>query len=303
MKNWKIMVLTVLIIWAISFLLSNFFKDFSDIKLGNKIAVIPIYGEITLTGTGNFFDLSGTSSNNILDAIQKAEQDPSIKGILLEINSPGGTVVASEEIADAVKKAKKPVVSWIREEGASGAYWIASSSDKIVANPLSITGSIGVLASYLEFSGLLQKYGVTYEQLTAGSYKDLGTPFKKLNETEKNFLQEKINKVHDYFINQVAENRNLSKEQTEKVSNGAFYLGLEAKDLGLVDILGNKDDAVNELKKMANIKDASLVVYQKKLSFFDVLANVAAFNSFYIGKGISYGISEKLNSNSIDIKT
>lgn len=302
MKKWKTILLVILIIWVISFLLSNSFKDFSNVNIGNKIAIIPIYGEITLSGSDGFFGFAGTSSNNILDSIKKAEDNPSIKGIILEINSPGGTVVASEEIANAVKKAKKPIVSWIREEGASGAYWIASSSDKIVADPLSVTGSIGVLGSYLEFADLFEKYGIKYQRLTAGKYKDVGSPFKELSDEEKDFLQNKLNKIHQYFINQIAENRKLSTEKVKEIASGAFYFGIEAQELGLIDILGSKEEAIDEVKKLANIKEAYLVTYQKKRTILDLISSVMAFNSFYIGKGISYGFYDRIKYDSNNFK-
>ena len=107
----------------------------------------------------------------------------------MEINSPGGSAVASDEIATAVKNAKKPVISLIREVGASGGYWVASASDYIIANRMSITGSIGVISSYLEFSGLMEKYGVGYERLVAGENKDLLTPYKKLEADQKALVQ------------------------------------------------------------------------------------------------------------------
>ncbi len=302
MNKWKIVVILLIALGIISYLLSFLVNDFSTEKIGNKIAIIPIYGAITLNENSNFFDISGTSTNNIIDALKKAEEDPSIKGIILEINSPGGTVVASEEIANAVKKAKKPVVSWIREEGASGAYWIASSSKYVVADPFSITGSIGVIGSYLEFSDLMKKYGISYEQLTSGEYKDTGSPFKKLNDKEKELLQSKINKIHDYFVDEIAKNRNMEKEKVKEIANGAFYLGIEAKELGLVDELGSKDEAVNKAKELADIKDAYLVTYRRKASFFDLFSNSIAYGSFYVGKGISYGLNEQLNNNNFDFK-
>ena len=303
MGKWKTAILVIIIIWVISFLISNFFKGFSTSKIGNRIAVIQIYGPITLSQDNGFFELNSASANNILDALKKANEDPTIKGIILEINSPGGTVVASEEIANAVKKTKKPKVAWIREEGASGAYWIASSTDKIVADPLSVTGSIGVIGSYLEFAGLMEKYGLKYEQLTSGKYKDTGSPFKTLSDDEKTFLQNKINKIHDFFIDQVSKNRNIPRHKIEEIANGAFYLGIEAKDLGLIDILGGKDEAIGEVKKLANIKDAYLVTYQRKPSFLDFFSRIIAYSSFYVGQGFSYGTNDLINNNNIDFKT
>ena len=171
----KIIVWTLVILFTLSYSLSKVW----DIKeTTNQIVIIPITGTITTELTSSLMQQKETSSTAILNYLDLAQRNPNIKGVLLEINSPGGTVVASKEIADKVKQMNKPVVSYIREIGTSGAYWIASSSNVIVADPLSITGSIGVIGSYLEFSQLLEKYGVTYQRLVSGSYKDTGSPFK-----------------------------------------------------------------------------------------------------------------------------
>ena len=167
---------------------------FDGSKFGN-VALIPIEGVITGSGGGSF-GASTLSSKDIVSFIEAASESNQVQVIVLEINSPGGSAVASDEIASAVKKSEKPVVAYIREVGASGGYWIASASDHIIANKMSITGSIGVISSYLEFSGLMEEYGIGYERLVAGSKKDIGTPFRKLQLDEKDLLQSKLDKIH-----------------------------------------------------------------------------------------------------------
>ncbi|MBI3883795.1 MAG: signal peptide peptidase SppA [Sphingobacteriales bacterium] len=174
--------------------------------------------------------------------------------MLFEINSPGGSAVASEEIANAVKKANKTTVAWIREIGTSGAYWVASSSGHIVANRVSITGSIGVIASYLEFPGLLEHYNITYQRLVSGKYKDIGSPFKEMTPEEKAIFQQNLDTIRDYFVSEVAKNREMSKKDVDKIANGVFYLGAQAKELGLIDELGGKDEAINYIEKKDGIK-------------------------------------------------
>ncbi len=295
MKKWKFVIVLLIILWLAAIITSNYIKEnnkpsFQD----NNIALIPISGEITSFGDSSLpFSASGASSEILVDLIKKANDDGSIKGIILEINSPGGTVVASKEIADAVKQSKKPVVAWIRELGASGAYWVASSSNWIISDPMSITGSIGVIGSYLEFEKLMQKYGITYEQLTTGKYKDTGSPFRALTNEERNLLQGKLNIIHDYFVTDVAKNRNLTKEQVDQLATGIFYLGVEAKDLGLVDGLGGKKEAEEKIKELTGLKTINLVSYQRKKSFFESLAGLSAYNSYFIGKGIGEGIIAK----------
>ena len=283
MSKFWIFFIVVIFLLVASFSLSRLLKveDFSD-----KIAVIPIKGVITSDGFEEFLTTSGASSTKITQFIKQANQDNSVKGIILEINSPGGTVVASEEIANEVKKSKKPVVSLIREVGASGAYWIASSSNKIVADPLSITGSIGVVSSYLEFSGLMEMYGVNYERLVAGEYKDTGSPFRELTKNERGLLQNKLDIIHEAFIEEVAKNRNLDKNNVKKIANGFFYLGKEAKELGLVDELGDKELAVNITKQLANIEEAKLVTYEEKIRFTELLSRLSANSFYFVGRGI-----------------
>ena len=125
--------------------------------------------------------------------IDSAKKDVRIKGVIFKINSPGGSVVGSKEIGNAIKKLGKPSVAVIREVGASGAYWVASSADVIIADELSITGSIGVISSYLQFSKIMEEYGITYERLVGGEHKDMGVPYKQLSKEEQIIMQKKIN--------------------------------------------------------------------------------------------------------------
>lgn len=289
-SKWGIVITVLLGLWLAAFAIAYLLSGKAAPVVGEgKIVFIPISGFISPDGSSNMpFGGETTSSAQIVDYLQQAKKDDNIKGVILEINSGGGTVIGSEEIANAVKevKQKKPVVAWIREAGASGAYWIASASNKIVAYPMSITGSIGVTSSYLEFTGLMDEYGIGYEELTGGDYKDAGSPFRELKQEERKMLQDKIGMIHSYFIDAIAENRKMPKEEVEKISTGMFYLGKEFYDLGLVDYLGNKELAVNVTKELAGIKEASLVKYEKKKSILDVLSRLSSQAFYYIGRGI-----------------
>ena len=261
------------------------------------IAVIPINGIITIEGNGLGFNAEGTSSSEIVSFIKKANDNSAVKAIILEINSPGGTAVASREIAEAVKNSEKPVVSLIREVGASGAYWIASASEAIVADPLSITGSIGATGSYLQFSELFEKYGVTYERLVSGEYKDTGNPFKELSEKERKLLQSKIDQIHDVFVEAVSDNRNMQKNDIEKLATGEFYLGKEALELGLVDHLGGMDFAIDITEEIAGIEESEIVRYESQKGFFDLVGGLSVYSSYFIGKGIG----SELKTSSYDV--
>ncbi|MBI2143791.1 signal peptide peptidase SppA [Candidatus Woesearchaeota archaeon] len=239
----------------------------SRLEIGQgSIALIKISG--TIASGDDLLIGRAASPDKIIGMVDAAEKDSAVKGILLEINSPGGAPVASEEIMKAVKGAKKPTVALIREVGASGAYWVASASDYIVSSPVSITGSVGVTASYLEFSGLLEKYGVGYERLVAGERKDIGTPFRNLTKEEKAILQDALAKMQGYFLETVKENRKLTDDDAvAKISTALVFLGSEAKELGLVDELGGKKEAEEWLKKQTNLTEISYVTYEKKPLF------------------------------------
>ncbi len=216
---------------------------FGGAPSNGNVAIIPLEGVI-VASTG-FPSPDVVTSDQVIDDLEDAASDDAIKAVVLLINSPGGSAVASDEVAQRVQSIEKPVVAVIREVGASGAYWIASSADEVFANRMSITGSIGVIGSYLSFGRFLDNWNVTYNRLVAGDLKDLGTPFRELTPREKQFLQAKLDLIHEDFIRAVAENRNLSVENVTAVADGRFLLGREARDVGLVDELGTLEDALD----------------------------------------------------------
>lgn len=271
-------------------------------SLSGNVALIPVDGVITGSDDSEFLFESATSSLDTVELIEKADKNPNIKAIILEINSPGGSAVASEEIAKAVKKANKTTVAWVREAGASGAYWVASSADYVVANRVSITGSIGVIASYLEFQGLFERYNVTYQRLVSGKYKDIGSPFKQMTNEERELFQQALDEIRDYFVSEVAKNRNLNKKDVDKIANGLFYLGVQAKELGLVDELGGKDEVIGYIERKEGIK-AEIVEYKKEKTLFDILSDVLGRQSFFVGKGVGSALVDKKIASGITITT
>ncbi len=266
---------------------------FDGSKYGN-VALIPIEGMITGNGVKNLGQTT-VSSKDIIKHVENANENQQVKVIVLEINSPGGSAVASDEISAAVKKSEKPVISQIREVGASGGYWIASATEQIIANRMSITGSIGVISSYIEFSDLMKEYGIGHQRMVAGKYKDIGTPLRKLKEEEEKLLQKKINRIHEYFIEEISNNRGLEKDQVKKIATGEFYLGIEALNLGLVDQLGDKETVNEYLKSKHNIEDVDYVVYQKEAGFLDILSGVFSNFFFNIGEGFGSILTKQQN--------
>jgi len=299
----KKVAIMVIIILIVSIYLLSLIVHKNKISIGEKVALIPIFGAIATESSNDILGNNAVSSTEIINLIDKAEEDRSIKAVLFEINSPGGTPVGSKEISDRIKRMKKPKIALIREVGASGAYWISSSCDEIIANDLSIVGSIGVIGSYLEFSGLLEKYNITYQRLVAGKYKDSGSPFKSMEENEKEKIQSLIDTLHTEFIKEVAKNRNMDIEKVKELATGEIFLGLECIDNGLVDYLGDKEIAKDRLKKILNTEDIGFIEYKRKTSFLESLSGLFNSQSFYIGKGIGQEILNLKTQNKIDILT
>jgi len=286
MKKIKTIITTIIMLWILSYFISLGIGKEELIREG--VAIIPIKGAILPEDSNDLFGITGMGSDTIINSLKRAMDNDGIKAVVLEINSPGGTVVASREVANYVKtlSEKKPVVAWIREVGASGAYWIASSSDYIIADELSITGSVGVISSYLEFSELLEKYGVKYERLVAGELKDVGSPYKELNDAERKLMESKLKKIQDVFLKEVSENRKLTSNQVNEIRSGFFYLGVEAKELGLVDELGGKKLAIEKAKDLGKIKDGNVVEYKPKKSLIELLEKFTNKAFFNLGRGI-----------------
>jgi len=265
-------------------------SDYSS-GVGN-VALIDIKGVLRTGSSSDIFAPEYASSTKIIKKIRDAEEDSDIQAIVLEINSPGGGAVASYEIANEIKQSKKPTVAWIREVGASGGYWIASSTDHIITNPMSVTGSIGVIGSYLEFEGLLDDYNVTYRRLVAGKYKDLGSPFKEMLPEEEVLYQKKLDLIYDYFVKDVAKNRNLSENKTIELATGIFYLGVEAKELGLVDELGGENEVKDYLEQKIGLSNVKFKKYYDKRSIWDAFGSVIQDASFNIGRGMASYFSQ-----------
>ncbi len=299
-NKWLTVIIVIAVLYLISLGISFFYGGNTE---SNTIAVIPINGPIMYGDSGSLFGGGGNADpDTIIGFINDANKNPDVKGIILDINSPGGTVLASKEIANAVKKSNKPVISVIHEVGASGAYWIASASDYIIADELSITGSIGVIGSYLEFSDLFDKYGVTYQRLVGGSYKDAGSPYKDLTPEERKLLQSKIDLIHEAFVREVATNRNMSVSDVRKSATGIFYLGSEAKDLGLIDELGNNDNALAKMKVLTNSTELNLVRYEHNPSLLDYFNVVTNANAYAFGQGFAHEMVRASANNNLEVR-
>lgn len=216
-----------------------------------------------------------TDSETINESIRKFGKDEKIKAVVLRINSPGGGVGPSQEIYQEVKRLrdKKIVVASIGAVGASGGYYIACGANKIVANPGSITGSIGVIMEFLNVKELVEKLGLKGMVVKSGPMKDVGNPLREMTKEEKMFLKKLIDNIHLQFVDAVADGRKLERSKVEVIADGRIFSGSQAKELGLVDSLGNFYDAIDISAKISGIKGEPNLVYppKKKISIIDLI--------------------------------
>lgn len=223
----------------------------------NAVGVIYISGTITSGGSGS--DLFGgltAGSNTIMAQIRKAKDDPEVKAVVIRINSPGGSAAASQEIAEEVKKlreAGKVVVTSMGDTAASGGYWIAAHTDRIVANPGTLTGSIGVITQLQNLEELYDKIGISYETFTSGPHKDMGSSARSLTDEERQIFQSMVDDIFRQFVAVVAEGRGMTEEEVLKLADGRVFTGRQALEVGLVDDLGNFHDAIDIAAQMAGL--------------------------------------------------
>ena len=232
------------------------FTPSSNLSFSAKIGVIPIEGAIM-------------DSQAITEQLKKFKKDKGIKAIILRINSPGGAVGPTQEIYREVQRTleTKKVIASLGGVAASGGYYIAAATKKIVANPGTITGSIGVIMEFVRFEELLNKIGIKLEVQKSGEFKDIGSPHRELTARDKELISALIADIQKQFVEAVASGRNLSLEKTRDIADGRIFSGAQAKELGLVDVLGNFQDAVELAKNMATIRGDVTLVYPKKSKF------------------------------------
>jgi protease-4 len=233
-----------------------------------KVLLVDLSGVISSHDQGGFLEENPNLVARIKEELTRAAEDSRVKAVVLRINSPGGTVTASDilyhELKTFKEKRKIPLVASIMDVGASGGYYVAAAADKIVAHPASVTGSLGVIMLTVNAYGLLEKIGVEATAVTSGPRKDMGSPFRPMTPEERAIFQGVIDSFYERFLSVVQEGRpNLSAEQIRKLADGRIYSGEQAKALGLVDGIGYLDDAVELAKKDAGLAEARVVVYRR----------------------------------------
>jgi protease-4 len=299
-KNTMFILIIVLAVFLV-ISLTIIFLEYIDTSFGSTVAVIPVQGTITYGGS-SLLGEQVTNPDTTKELIGEAEKDASINSILLEINSGGGSAVASEEIMEAVKSCQKPVVAWISDEGASGAYLVASPANRIIASRSSLVGSIGVLLDVTDLSELYKKIGVNRYAIKGGKYKDMGADYRNLTPEEREMLQIMVNEDYDYFISLVAENRNLSKEYVRSIAEGKIYTGKQAKDIKLVDEIGSKDYALDVAARLGGIEGSyNVVTLTPPQTLEEMLANISSQFAYSLGRGIGNFMQKGILSNTSSI--
>ena len=235
-----------------------------------KILIIDITGIISEEEKRGIAGLSGEPDMvaRIKEELKTAAKDKHIKAVILRINSPGGTVTASDiiyhEIEQFKKKTNNKVIACIMDLGASGGYYVAVSADRIVAHPTTVTGSIGVIMLNLSVEGLLQKIGVKDTSIKTGEHKDMGSPLKTMTEEERKIFQGVLDNMYERFLSVIAENRKeLTQEKLKLLADGRIYTARQALEYGLIDQIGYLDEAIELAKQEAGLTTARVVVYHR----------------------------------------
>lgn len=239
-----------------------------------KILLVDISGIIKDEESANIFGASKPNlTARIKEELDLASKDEDVKAVVLRINTPGGSVTTSDiishEIDNFKKKRKVPVVAELMDVAASGGYYIASSADRIIAHPTTVTGSIGVIAISVNASGLMEKIGITNQTIKSGPMKDIGSPLKPMTEEERKVLQSVIDGMYEGFLDRVMLGRTdrFTRDELRKIADGRVYTASQAKDLKLVDSIGYLDDAIDWAKQAAGVKEARVVTYGAPRSY------------------------------------
>lgn len=259
--------LVLIMVLATRSVTKNRYEDVEISSGGEKLAIIKLTGPIY-------------SSDRIVRQFKQFGKNKSIKGIIFRIDSPGGGVAPSQEIYEAVKRVRnsgKPVVVSMASVAASGGYYVACGADTIMANPGTTTGSIGVIAQFVTMHELFKKIGIEYETVKSGRFKDTGSMHREMNQADRTYLQGWIDDAYDQFVGVVAEERGLTRAAVVKLADGRVYTGRQAYKSGLVDCLGDFEDAVELTAQLAGIDGTPALIQMRRsdVSLLDLLLQQA----------------------------
>ncbi len=253
-------------------LLGRSFVSASSYSAGDSIYEIRLEGVISAEKYSNLLSGGSVTPEEIIDQLDEAQRNPSVKAILIRVNSPGGSPAASQEIFEEIRKVEKPVVVSVSETCASGAYYVSSAADRIVANRSSSVGSIGVIMQIPNYEDLYEKLGLKYTTIKQGKYKDVGSPDRPLTSEEIKLLEAQLKEIYEQFISDVAEARNMDVDKVEELATGWVFLGTEALELGLIDDIGNYKDAINIAAQLGGIKgEPNIIGKETGYSLMDLI--------------------------------
>ena len=243
----------------------------------DKIAVLPVSGVISSAPSAGGLLSGGPSATPeaLRSQLEQAAEDERVRAVVLEVDSPGGSVVASDEMHGAIRDFKqesgKPVVVCMKETAASGGYWISTAADEVVANPATLTGSIGVILPLTNMEEAEKKLGIRTEVIKSGEFKDIGSSSRQITPEERKIFQALIDENYDQFVRVISEGRNMPEGKVRRIADGRIYTGLQAESLGLVDGLGDLDEAAEVSQRLAKIDGAEVVRYGKMPGLFESL--------------------------------
>ena len=281
MKNRRVFIILGTIVGLFFLMLILLRSMGGSASMGQKVAVIDITGIIS-------------KSDATIKLIHAYRDDPSVKAIVMRIDSPGGSVAPVQEIYTELEKIKKPIVASMGGSAASGGYYIACAADTILANPGTLTGSIGVIMQFTRMKGLYDKVGLEHQVIKSGQFKDTGSPFRTLTEEEQAVLQDTVNDVHNQFVDTIAEARSnlLTRTEVVELADGRIFSGRQALDSKLIDQLGNLPDAIKIAGELGGIQGKPKVLRkEKKTSLFEQLLGIEQmprFDEMFSHPGVTF---------------
>ncbi len=238
----------------------------------DKIAIIEVEGMLMNAKSGGLLQPTENKVSLFVQQLEQAAQDPRVKAVVLRINSPGGTVTASDTLYQRVvafrEETGKPVVASTQEMATSGGYYVALGADQIVAHPTSVVGSIGVIFHTFDFEGTMQKIGMRAVAIKSGPLKDMGSPFHRLSDPEREVMQQMVDEYHARFVDIVRSRRHLEDEATLRVAtDGRVFSGEQAHAMGLVDATGTLEDAIELAGQLAGIEEPAVILYRRPYGY------------------------------------
>src|SRR5690625_2843781 len=290
-KRWiALIAAVVLFAFSIGFrftmqLTSSFMNDVFDIEddfieetmiedgdMSNRIAKLSLRGQIMETEQATFASVEGFNEERLIEQIERAGEDDTIKAILLEVDSPGGDVGITShihrQITEMQEEYEKPIYVTMGSSAASGGYYVSAPADKIFAEPSTLTGSIGVIMQSINFGGFLEKHGVDFMTIKSDKHKDIMSPARDMTKEEKKIMQSMVDEMYDEFIDVVVDGRGMDEGTVRELADGRVYTGKQAEENGLVDEVGTYDDALAALKDDYDLEDAAVIEYNNNLDFF-----------------------------------